>query len=185
MRSRIPDPILRVQERRHEGKAKRQRLQFVATNETARGVVPGLILDDAGHGRAAPHAHGLVEHRVDRAGHVSHVVAPHLSGRVRQSVREHRTCRIEQKARAFDRVAGDANDPGLLQVLVAVCVCIKHAGHLAGCVVLDLEHMRTLAHLEVSGRLTTGNVRIGRRPFGSPLQPWKQNPVCWQATRPS
>ena len=89
-------PRAGVQERRHEGHADRQRLHLVAADETAFGVVLRFVADDAGHGGAAIHVHRLLERRVHAAGHVPHIVAADLPGRVGKAVREHGRGAIEQ-----------------------------------------------------------------------------------------
>ncbi len=151
------------------GRPSAQRLQLIAADETARRIVARLVLDDAGHRRAAPHLHRLVEDRVDRAGGVAHVVlADHARG-IGEPVGEHRRGGIEQQARAFDRVAGDADDPRLLHLQIAVLVEILDAGHLAAVVMQDARDMGVIAHLEVAGRLAARDVGIGRRPLRAPF----------------
>ena len=73
---------------RHERQADRQRLHLETADETALRIVRRLVGDDAGHRGTAPHPHRLVEYRVDRPGHVPHVIAADLAGGVGEPVGE-------------------------------------------------------------------------------------------------
>ena len=109
----------------------------IAADEAALRVVRRLVGDDAGHRRAAVHVHRLVEYRVDRAGHVPHVVAADLAGGVGEPVGELARFGQQQQPRRLDRVAGDADDARLLPLLLAILVEIDDAVDLAGRVMLD------------------------------------------------
>ena len=87
------------------------------------------------------HVHRLVEDGIDRAGHVPHVVPADLAGGVGETVRELGRGRVQQQARALDRVAGDADDARLLALLLAVLVGIDHGRDLARRIVLDLQRL--------------------------------------------
>ena len=78
-RRELAAPGSRIKESRHERQADRQRLHLETADETALRIVRRLVGDDAGHRGAAPHPHRLVEDRVNRAGHVPHVVAADLA----------------------------------------------------------------------------------------------------------
>ncbi len=77
--------------------------------------------------------------------------------------------RVQQKPRAFDRVAGHADGARRLALVVAVLVGIDDAGHLAAVVMLDRQHMGALAHLEPAGCLALRDLGIGGRPLGAEL----------------
>ncbi len=77
--------------------------------------------------------------------------------------------RVEQEPRAFEGVAGDADDARLLHLEVAVPVEILDPRHLARIVVQDAGGVATVAHLEVAGRLAARDVGVGGRPLGTPL----------------
>src|SRR5205814_7038497 len=133
---------------------------LVATDETAFGVVLRFVADDAGHGGTAIHVHRLLERRVHAAGHVPHIVAADLPGRVGKAVWEHSRGAVEQQPRALDRVARDRHHARLLALHRAALVGIDHARHLAGRVVLDPDRHAVGAHLEIAGGLAPGNFSI-------------------------
>jgi hypothetical protein len=131
--------------------------------------VARLVLDDAGHGGAAVHVHRVLEDRVDRAGHVAHVVPADLARGIGEPVGEHVRGGVEQEPRALDRVAGDGDDAGGLALLGAARIGIDHAGDLAAVVMLDAQDMGIRPHLELAGRLALRDLGIERRPFRAPL----------------
>ena len=107
---------------------------------------------------------------------MAHIIAAHLAGTVGQTVREHRRGRIQQQPWAFDRIARHTDDPGLLKDLVAILVGIQNPGDLARLVMLDLEHMATLAHFQIAGRFAIGDIGIGGGPFRAPFAALKAEP---------
>jgi hypothetical protein len=100
---------------------------------------------------------------------VGHVVAPDLARGVGEPVRELGRGRVQEQPRGLDRVAGDADDPPFLHLLLAVGIGIEHARDLAGGVVLDLQDHRLRPELELAGRLSLRDLGIERRPLGAHL----------------
>src|SRR5690606_4926165 len=143
--------------------------QLIAADKPARGVVMGLVLDDAGHGCAAPHAYRALKDRIDRTGRVAHVVASDLSRAVRPPVRVPLRGRGKQQTRAFDRVPGHRDDTRALELFGSVLVDIAHTGDLAVVVMLDPGGVAMVADLKVAGRLAARNIGIGGRPFRAPF----------------
>src|SRR5271165_1324920 len=67
----------------HERQTSVHCLHVVATDEFPILSMKSLVLNAAGHRIPAIHPYGFFEHRPHRATHVTHVVSPNLSGRVR------------------------------------------------------------------------------------------------------
>ena len=113
---------------------------------------------------------GLLEDGVDRAGRVAHVVPADLARAVGQPVRELGRGRVQQQARALDRIAGDADDPRLLHLLLAVLVGIEHAGDLAGVRRAGSAAPGAAAAARACrSRSPLRNLGVERRPFGARL----------------
>src|ERR1700733_7767083 len=63
-------------------------LEVIAASEAALGIVPGLILDDAGQRRSSPEVDWLIEYPPDETAGVAAEIPPHLIARVRKSARK-------------------------------------------------------------------------------------------------
>src|SRR6266446_8788216 len=128
-----------------------------------------FVANDPGHRGSAIHVHRLFERGIDAAGHVTHVVAADLPGAVGKAVRIQVGCAVEQQTRAFDRVAGDRDDPRFLALHVSGFVGIDDASYLARCIVLDLHSHAVRTYFEVAGRLALRDFAIERRPLRAGL----------------
>ena len=85
----VGTPPSRIQKGCHERNTQRQRFEFVTADEPTTGIVASLVTHNAGHGRAAVHVHRLLECRINRPGHMAHVIAADLTRRIGQTVLEH------------------------------------------------------------------------------------------------
>ena len=96
-----------------------------------------------------------------------HIIAPDLARGIGEPVGEHRRGRIEQQARAFERIAGDRDHARFLALHLAVGIHINDAVDLTGSVVLDPHRHAVRANFKIAGSLTFGNLGVKGRPFGA------------------
>ena len=111
----------------------------------------------------------VFERSVDRAGHVSHVIASNLTRRVRQAVFEHIGSRQQQQAWCFDGVACHTHHTCFLTLLFAIFVKIHHASDQAFFIVLNTSHMRFGPQVEVACGFSLGDLGVQSGPFGTAL----------------
>src|SRR4029077_16231208 len=142
-------------------------LDLVPAYDAAGSTEPGFVLDDPRHLGTPVEIHPTRHDGVDRAGHVPHIVAPHLTGRAREPVREFRGLGIQQQPWRLDRVAGYADRARLLLVQRAGLVGIDYARNLALVVVIDLHHHAVCPNLEPASALGLRDLGIEARPFSA------------------
>ena len=165
----VAAPAGRVGHHGQRRQAQRGGLHQIAAGKAPLGPVPLFVEHGAGRGDAAMHVDRPVEHTERQGAHMAHVMAAHLARCVGQPVGELRRRRVEQQARRFDGVAGDAHHARLLQVVGAVPVGVEHAGHPAAPVVHHLQRHALGAQVEPAGVLRLGDLGMQRRPFGGHL----------------
>ena len=169
----VSSPTTRVQKRCHERNAQCHGFHFVAACKSALRVVTRFVAHDACHGRSAVHVNRVLEHAIDRSGHMAHVVAPDLAGAVCQSVREQGRGRQQEQTGRLDRVTGNAHQACLLPLLLAVLVEVDDPRNLSGGVVLDARHMAFSTQVHVASFLGLGQFGVQRGPLGAALAPLK------------
>src|SRR5260370_40303847 len=106
-----------------------------------------LVLDASGHRVPAVHPYGFIEHGPHRAAHVTHIVSPNLSGRVRQALWVLVTRGVQQDPRCFNGVAGDTNNASSLLIMIALLVGVQDLGIHRGIVALDFQYVTFGWHL--------------------------------------
>jgi hypothetical protein len=97
---------------------------------------------------------------------VAHVIATDLAGRVCETIRIHAGFRVQQQARRFDRVTGDADNPGLLLLLITIAIGINNRGYLARFVMLDFQDLCTRAQIEIASFFGLRDFTVHGRPLG-------------------
>ena len=102
-------------------------------------------------------------------GRVTRIVPADLARRVGHAVLEHVGGRVQQQARALDRIPGNADDARLLHLVLPVLVRIEHTSDLALRIVLDLQHHAVGTQFELSGLHRLGDFGVERGPFRADL----------------
>ncbi|MNN92647.1 hypothetical protein D3C81_2109590 [compost metagenome] len=92
----MASPGAGVEERSHEGRAKRDGFHFVASDKAPVGIEVHLVTDQAGHDGAAIEMHRVLELCEHRSGGMAHVVFTDHPGAVANTMREQCAGRIKQ-----------------------------------------------------------------------------------------
>ena len=159
-----------IEERGHERQTERQGFQLIAADEPAFRIVARLVAHDARHGGAAIHVHRIVEHRVDAAGRMAHVVASDLAGAVGEPVAGIWPTALFSSRRGLSiELPATATTRAFCRCMLAVAVDIDDAGDLARQRRARSASPCVRPHFEIAGRLALGDFGVQRRPFGAGL----------------
>src|SRR5215472_14838784 len=129
--------------------------------------MPGLVLDQPRHLRAAVPVYRTRHNAEHRSGGVPHIVATDLVHRVGEAIRVFPRLRLQQKHGGCNRIAGNGDDASFLLVHGPRSIGIDHAGYATAVVVTDLEHSAFRAHLTSPSRLRLWDLGVKRRPLGA------------------
>src|ERR1700683_3882163 len=125
---------------------------MVATGKAALGVVLGFVVDDSGERCASPEVDRLVKASPDESCRVAAIVSSHLIGGIGEAVRESGGLGQQQQARGLYAVAGDADEPRPLALILAILVAVDNPVDAPVLTVFDPQRPALDAQIEIAGR---------------------------------